>query len=114
MTSLRVPLRIVLYREGKSWLAHCLELDLIGDGRNQKTALKSLAEAIFTQLDGCMRHGIQDFFHPAHGKYFHMYAAGKDVAEADFSMEQIQTLVDSEKIRVNAEAREFSEDLVPA
>ena len=29
--NLRVPLRVVFYKEDGDWIAHCLEFDLLGD-----------------------------------------------------------------------------------
>ena len=37
--ALRVPVRVVFYREDGEWVAHCLEFDLIGDGTTKQEAL---------------------------------------------------------------------------
>ena len=34
--NLRVPLRVVFYREDEVWIAHCLEFDLAGDGMTRE------------------------------------------------------------------------------
>jgi hypothetical protein len=81
---LRIPLRAVLYQENGHWIAHCLELDLLGDGETQQEAQDMLGQAILTQLQSCMQHKAMDcFFRPADPKYFGMYAAGEDVANVD-------------------------------
>ena len=36
---LRMPLRVVFYREEEVWIAHCLEFDLAGDGATREEAL---------------------------------------------------------------------------
>ena len=44
--ALRVPVRVVFYREDGEWVAHCLEFDLIGDGTTKQEALSRLAISI--------------------------------------------------------------------
>src|SRR5438874_6516231 len=81
----RVPLRIVLYRHSGKWFAHCLEFDLIGHGFSQGSALRMLASAIFIQAEQSLRFKNQrNLFTPADGKYFAMFAAGKDVRKGEF------------------------------
>jgi predicted RNase H-like HicB family nuclease len=81
MQELRIPLRAVLYRESDSWIAHCLEFDLVGDGSTREEALQSLSDAIVCQLDATLENrNAANLFSPADGRYFTMFAAGKDVA----------------------------------
>jgi predicted RNase H-like HicB family nuclease len=83
MQTLRVPLRIVLYREDEQWLAHCLEFDLIGAGESRTDALDCLNDAITTQLEfSVAQDNPQNLFSPADGEYFEMFAAGNDVPDA--------------------------------
>jgi predicted RNase H-like HicB family nuclease len=78
---LRIPLRAVLYRESGVWIAHCLELDVIGDGETRAQALNLLSEAIGIQIEACLKYNsASNLFRPADPKYFYMFAAGKDVA----------------------------------
>jgi predicted RNase H-like HicB family nuclease len=35
-----------VWREGKWWVAQCLEVDVASQGRSEKTALKNLSEAL--------------------------------------------------------------------
>jgi hypothetical protein len=77
---LRIPLRAVLYKEQGRWLAHCLELDLIGDATTKAAALESLTEAIKVQYAATKKYkNPENFFMPADGRYFRMFAAGKSV-----------------------------------
>ncbi len=118
MKPLRLPLRAVLYREGDLWIAHCLEMDLLGDGPDQEKALNSLSQAIVTQLQACIKHdNVAGIFCPAEAKYFRMFAAGKDAVVGAPRIEAPTELDDLTIERV--EAREYSEadsdsDLVPA
>ena len=54
--TLRIPLRIVLYRDGEAWTAHCLEFDLMGDGPTTNEALSNLASAIVLQAKASLEH----------------------------------------------------------
>jgi len=88
MSALRVPIRVVFYREEGSWIAHCLEFDLLGDGDTRETALEQLAQAIRIQVEATRDYGNPaNLFAPAEGKYFRMFAAGEDVASTGTSME---------------------------
>jgi hypothetical protein len=81
MKPLRINLRIVFYKEGDIWAAHCLEFDLLGCGKTKKEALKLLCQAIVTQIEATVKYkNIKNLFSPADGKFFAMFAAGKDVA----------------------------------
>jgi len=51
---LRVPLRVIFYREGESWIAHCLEFDLVGDGMTREDALDLLSDAIAMQAQASL------------------------------------------------------------
>jgi predicted RNase H-like HicB family nuclease len=89
MSSLRIPLRAVFYRESDRWVAHCLELNLMGDGETKSEALKNLADAISVQIEASAKYKNPDnLFCPADGKYFHMFAAGKKVVEGVISINQ--------------------------
>ena len=79
-SSLRLLLQIVFYKEGDSWIAHCLEFDLVGDGVTRDKALGRLAEAIALQAAHATEHdNSSNLFSPADGKDFEMYAAGNDL-----------------------------------
>jgi len=81
MKPLRVPLHVVFYQEDGSWIAHCLEFDLIGDGETKVDALESLNEAIRLQVEHSLEHNNpRNLFTPADGRYFEMFARGADVA----------------------------------
>lgn len=81
---MRLPLRIAFYQEDSDWIAHCLEFDLLGDGPTQQEAMKELAEAIFLQIEASVEHNNPvSLFNPAEGKFFEMFAAGRDVTRAE-------------------------------
>lgn len=107
MKPLRIPLRAVLYREDSVWIAHCLELDLLGDGETQADAVKLMCEAIAAQIDACVKYNSSHaFFSPAEGKFFEMFAAGKNLAIGELVLPLTNLPIDSFEIE-QVEAREY-------
>jgi predicted RNase H-like HicB family nuclease len=93
MKALRIPLRAILYREDGVWIAHCLELDLIGDGATQEEALELLSQAILTQVEASIHYqSLHSLFRPAEAKYFEMFAAGRDVAIGTLKVPAVTTI----------------------
>lgn len=93
MTNLRIPLKVVFYRDDNEWVAHCLEFDLMGDGTTKKNALDALTNAITMQVQASVEQkNLKNLFTPADGKFFAMFAAGQDVAvgELHFQIDSVQ------------------------
>lgn len=85
--SLRLSLRVVFYREDEAWIAHCLETDLVGDGETKREAMASLWDATVLQFEASLGwDNPANFFSPAEGRYFEMYARGRDVTKADMAV----------------------------
>ncbi|MEO0531163.1 MAG: hypothetical protein AAF266_11410 [Planctomycetota bacterium] len=83
----RIPLRIVFYEESGSWIAHCLEFDLVGDGSEPTAALEVLMAAIETQLAWSLENNDPSLlFSPAPRECEVMFAAGTDVAEGELQI----------------------------
>jgi hypothetical protein len=81
MHMFRIPLRIVFYRQDQRWIAHCLEMDLIGDGASREQALEQLRRAVSIQVETSLdNQNVANLFQPADARYFEMFAAGEDVA----------------------------------
>ena len=59
MNSLR--LRAVLYREDGLWVAHALEMDLIGTGATESAALRELRGNVEAQLSFATQEGVNPF-----------------------------------------------------
>jgi hypothetical protein len=119
MPSFRIQLKAVLYEEDGTWLAHCLELDLIGDGDSAREALHSLSGAIITQLESSVRNNcMESIFCPAEARFWSMFAQGKNVAHGELEL-QVKSTVPGVTIE-DLQAREYSEpanageELVPA
>ncbi len=109
--NLRIPLRVVFYKEDGNWIAHCLEFDLIGDGASKAQALAALNEAIRVQVAYSFEHdNVDNLFSPADGKYFRMFAAGKELAGKTIAIGQLKIplIVD------HTEAREYVDEVQDA
>jgi hypothetical protein len=115
----RVPIRIVFYREGRAWIAHCLEFDLLGDGSTKAKALECLGKAILIQIKATLKHNNRsNLFCPADGRFFEMFAAGQDIADGLIEVGLGALHFESENIKIlTVEAREFESldaELAPA
>ena len=106
--NLRVPLRVVLYAEGESWVAHCLEFDLVGDGSTKEEALEALTVAIAMQVNASLDFKNPAYlFTPADGEFFQKYAEGVDVADGEMTV-RMDRLRSSLPIIESVEAREYT------
>jgi hypothetical protein len=100
---LRIPLRVVFYKDGQDWIAHALEFDLMGDAPTKKLAMDRLVQAISLQLEASLElNNPRNLFKPADGRFFAMFAAGKDIAVGEVHLK-----LDSITIE-QADAREYS------
>lgn len=108
---MRIPLRVVFYEEDENWIAHCLELDLIGHGDDKKTALEMLNEAIRIQVEFSLENNDwTNFFNPADSEFLQKFAEGQDIAEGFL---QLQHKPRDEVSFDRLEAREWRPRLQP-
>lgn len=106
MTTLKIPLRAVFYKEAGRWIAHCLEFDLMGDGATKEEALHQLNEAIGMQLEQFLRdRNAANLFSPADSELFRKFAAGR---KSDVAVGELKVRVDSVEIE-DVDAREYSD-----
>ena len=86
---LRLGLRVVFYKEDGLWVAHCLEMDVMGHGKDKAAAFALLNEAIAEQLRMSIKHDNRaNIFQPADGKFFGMFAAGRDIVRGMLVVKQ--------------------------
>ena len=84
----RMPIRVVFYREEERTIAHCLELDLLGDGDTREEAIERLSQAIRIQVEASVEFGNpRNLFRPADSEIFQMYAAGRDIGKGNLEIE---------------------------
>ena len=76
----RFDLRAVVYRHGEWWIAHCLELDLVAEGRAPQSAVNDLMEISSTQIDTALKAGdLGSAFRPAPPAIWAMFARAADL-----------------------------------
>jgi hypothetical protein len=117
MRPLRIPLRVVFYKEDGEWVAHCLEFNLLGHGPNKRSALKLLGNAISVQMEATVKYqNPRNLISFADEEYFEMFAAGKDVAVGKIEIHPVDSvIIQSVDAREYVEKPESSEaDLTPA
>jgi hypothetical protein len=103
----RISLRVVFYKQGRSWIAHCLEFDLCGDGSTRKAALASLSKAIGLQIKHSMAHdNWRNLFTPAPSEVQAMFFSGKSTAQGEMHLKMTDEVVVEEQVY-----REYSGDL---
>jgi hypothetical protein len=79
----RIDLRAVVYPHGKWWIAHCLELDLVAEGRDPLSALKDLLELSATQVSAAMEAGdLQSIFRSAPPELWALFSRASDLPAA--------------------------------
>jgi len=105
MKTFRIPLQVVFYKEEDRWVAHCLQFDLCGDGATQEEALKRLNGAIETQVFASLEfNNPANLFSPADGKFFEMFAAGKNIAVGEMRFNFPSLVIDQ------TETRQYQDD----
>jgi len=51
-----LSLRAMIFPEGREWVAHCLDLDLVETGATSEAAMDALVAAVSTQLGYARSH----------------------------------------------------------
>jgi hypothetical protein len=75
----RIELRAVAYRHGEWWIAHCLELDLVAEGKTPKDAMKDVMDLCCTQIEAAMGSGdLQSIFRAAPPEIWAMFSRAED------------------------------------
>lgn len=77
---LKIDLRALIYREGDIWLAHCLELDIVAEGKTPQGASSDLMDLCNLQIKVALEDGdLKSVFRPAPSEFWKMFfmSAGK-------------------------------------
>ena len=75
----RIPLQAVVYPHGKWWIAHCLELDLVAEGKTAELALKDLIDISILQIKTAISNqDLMSVFRPAPPEIWAMFSRAKD------------------------------------
>lgn len=73
--SKKFNLHIILYKEDSYEIAHCLEFDIVAQGRTKKEALKNLMDGIELQVNFAIENNsIELLYNPAPPEYWQKLA----------------------------------------
>lgn len=79
---LKECIRILIYRENGHWMAHCLEFDLLADGKSMPDAVRRLIGVIDTHIGYLRENDLMDqLYHPAPLKFWNMLSKAKYIGE---------------------------------
>lgn len=75
----RLDFRVLLYPEDDFWIAHCLETDLVAEGRNVTEAIDNLIDISNVQIRAALDEGdLASLFSPAPADIWRMYAVASE------------------------------------
>lgn len=67
----RFDLRVVIYKEEDDYVAHCLEMDILGTGETPEVAVEEMKKLVEAQIFYCIDKHIEDtLINPAPQEYW--------------------------------------------
>ncbi|MFO0935363.1 MAG: hypothetical protein U0798_02470 [Gemmataceae bacterium] len=113
MKKLNVPVRVVFYRDEldkSTWVAHCLELDLMGYGDDKNSAFEMLSNAVSIATTNAIRSGnFKGFLTPAPSEIQLKYAKGLAISNGELTIQIPSATDDCIKIE-KWDCREYRDD----
>ena len=77
VSKLRINLSAIVYREGKFWIAHCLELDIVAEGASPDDAMAALISLCDLQIRVALEESdLESIFRPAPPEIWKLFASG--------------------------------------
>ena len=74
----QIELRVITYPEEGFWLAHCLELDIVAEGKSPKKAVRDLIDICLLQVKTAIEENdLVSIFRPAPAEYWKMFFSAK-------------------------------------
>ena len=71
-----ITLRGIIYPEEGVWLAHCLEMDIVAEGKTPEQALRDVIDLCQWQLQVAKKEGdIGSAFKPAPREYWKLFSS---------------------------------------
>ena len=71
--------RVIIYREEDCWIAHCIETDLVADGRSPIKAIQHLRKITDFYITSILNAGnLESLFRRAPSDIFALFMASKD------------------------------------
>jgi hypothetical protein len=79
-SNLHIALRVVVYHENGTWLAHCLEMDIVAEGENPQEAMKDLVDLCNLQVRVALEEGdLESVVRPAPPGIWKMFFMGEEM-----------------------------------
>jgi hypothetical protein len=89
----RLSLRMVVYREGKYWFAHCLDMDIVAEGNSPTQALADLLDLMAFQIEvACNEAEFTGLFKAAPPEIWELFSRGSDLKVAPPFPPMVQSL----------------------
>src|SRR5438270_569819 len=83
-SNLSINLSAIAYCEDGVWIAHCLELDIVAEGKDANDAIRSLVSLCDLQIKVAIEEGdVESIFRPAPPEVWKMFAGGKGMILPD-------------------------------
>src|SRR4051794_290159 len=74
---IEIDLRGIVYREGDAWISHCLELDIVAEGRTPKDATKNALDLCVFQISTAIENSdLESVFRPAPARFWNLFYSG--------------------------------------
>lgn len=79
MPEIRLILRALIYRDDAWWVAHCLETDVVAEGKTPVKAFENLQSVTAFQIETALSEGdLQSIFRQAPSEILSAFASGYD------------------------------------
>jgi hypothetical protein len=76
---IRLDFQVLIYREDEFWIAHCLETDLVGEGKTADEAMRTLIDISNVQIQAALDAGdLASIFSPAPPELWRSYAVARE------------------------------------
>lgn len=76
---IRLDFRVLIYREEPFWIAHCLETDLVAEGKTVSQAVDNLVAISNVQIETSLEEGnLAAVFSPAPPDVWRMYSVAAE------------------------------------
>lgn len=84
-----VNLSAIAYCEAGTWIAHCLELDIVTEGKDADDAIQSVISLCRLQITAAIEAGdVESIFRPAPSEIWALFAEGRrKLLEEDTSVQ---------------------------
>lgn len=81
---------ILVKKEDKMWIAHCLELDIVTTSKTLPTLKKEIIDLIITQIDYAFSNdNLENLYHPAPPEVWAEFYTCKESIEKKIKMKSV-------------------------